>query len=72
MTWDAVWGLWLLAFAVAESIALLNERPADTLSEKVWQWFSIKGRGRAWRIRRFTLLSFLAWLAVHFLTGGFV
>jgi hypothetical protein len=48
----------------------LNKQPGDTLSEHVWDWASIKGKGGGWRLRRVGLLMFLAWLVAHFLTGG--
>lgn len=68
--WSLVWLAWLLIFLVAEGIALFNTEKGDTLSETVWRWASIKGKGRAWRLRRFALLCLLAWLSLHMLTGG--
>ena len=48
-----------------------------TLSGHVWLAFAIKdadgdmrGRARAWRLRRIALLLVMAWLTVHFLSGG--
>ena len=73
MTFDlftAAWVLWILQFAAIEGAALFNKRDGDTLSEHVWRWFSIKEKGAGWRLRRFSLLAFLAWLVAHFLTGG--
>jgi hypothetical protein len=64
------WLLWIAAFLGLEGKALVNKRPGDTLSEHVWRWSSVKAKGGAWRLRRFGLLAFLAWLAAHFLTGG--
>lgn len=69
------WLSWLGAFGVIEGMALANKRPGDTLSEHVWRWFAT-GQGSSadpsgWvRLRRFSLLAFMAWLSVHFLTGG--
>ena len=68
--WTVAWLLWLLAFCLIEGLALRNNVYGDTLSEHVWSWFSIKGRGSHWRARRFVLLALLAWLVAHFLTGG--
>lgn len=68
--WTALWIVWIGIFLVLEGIALFDKTPGNTLSERTWDWFSVRGRGRAWRLRRFVLLSFMAWLAVHFLTGG--
>ena len=76
--WDWLWIGWLGIFAGIEAAALLNAKPEDTLSERVWAWFAIdvdargerKRGAKLWRVRRFTLLALVAWLAVHFLTGG--
>lgn len=64
------WILWVLWFAIEEGYALATHNMAGTLSDHVWYWFSIKGHSDFWRLRRFMLLSFLAWLSLHFLTGG--
>ena len=71
VTW--LWIAWLLAFAALEGWALLNHTAGDTLSEHVWQWFAVGKRGTITagvRVRRVLLVCFCAWLAVHFLTGG--
>jgi hypothetical protein len=60
----------LVLFGAIEGQALANKRQGDTLSETVWRWFSIRHKGRWWRTRRLALLSFLAWLVAHFVTGG--
>jgi hypothetical protein len=69
------WLAWLGAFGVIEGKALFNKTPGDTLSEHVWAWFGTgagtTAKPSGWvRTRRFTLLAFMAWLSVHFLTGG--
>lgn len=64
------WILWIAYFLVVEFDALLTGRPAGTLSDHVWDWFSIRNKGALWRLRRFILLSFVAWVSAHFLTGG--
>jgi hypothetical protein len=72
------WLLWFLYFAILEGVALFNSKPGDTLSEHVWTWFGTNfKRGEnprqpsGWtRARRFVLLAFMAWLTLHFLTGG--
>jgi hypothetical protein len=77
---EIAWAAWAGAFIVIEGIALKRKQPGDTLSEQVWRIF---GTGRdveypkgqpsgLLRLRRFTLLAFLAWLSIHFLTGGLV
>ncbi|AFU62247.1 hypothetical protein TG1_53 [Streptomyces phage TG1] len=72
-TW--AWLAWIAAFGVVEGRALFNKTPGDTLSEHVWKWFATEagstGKPSGWvRMRRFTLAAFLAWLSLHFLTGG--
>lgn len=69
-TWTQLWVVWLLMFAAIEGAALANKKSEDTLSEHVWKWFSIRHKGNGWRMRRFSLLAFLVWLAAHFLSGG--
>ncbi len=77
--WSWLWIVWLLSFAVIEGIALFNGEKDDTLSEHVWKWFAIGRNGEdrpkvtgSVRARRFILLAFMAWLLVHFITGGFI
>jgi hypothetical protein len=68
--WELAWLLWIAAFAVIEGIALTNRTTGDTLSESVWRYL-MPARGEwAWRLRRFMLLAFLAWICAHFLTRG--
>lgn len=67
-TWAWIW--WGAMFLVIEGLALLNKDKGDTLSEHVWSWFSIKNKGPGWKWRRLALVAFLAWLVLHFLTGG--
>ncbi|MFF3015832.1 hypothetical protein [Streptomyces sp. NPDC057939] len=76
-TWSWLWVGWLAAFLVIEGKALFNKTSGDTLSEHVWKWFSTartaEHQGQPTglvRLRRFALLAFMAWLSVHFLTGG--
>lgn len=75
------WILWLLWFVVEEGMAFKKGQTGNTLSEHVWKWFGIPDLNSkvpvtqepitGWvRARRFALLAFMAWLAVHFLTGG--
>lgn len=73
----AAWIVWLGIFGVVEGIALFNRRPGDTLSEHVWEWFGTARGSDAphtaiARGKRFVLLAFMAWLGVHFLTGGWI
>lgn len=66
-TW--AWLFWIAMFFVVEGPAVLNKTPGDTLTEHVRKWFAVKDKPPGWRLRRIALLSFLAWLCVHFLTG---
>lgn len=70
------WLVWLAYFAVVEGVALFNgKRTGDTLSEHVWAWFGVSRDKPAngWaRFRRFALGAFMAWLSIHFLTGGWM
>lgn len=74
--WTWLWLGWLVTFAAVEGVALVRKAPGDTLSEHVWQWFAVGEPGHrppmsGWvRLRRFALLAGLAWLTLHFLTGG--
>lgn len=68
--WTLLWLGWLTAFLIIEGFALANTERGDTLSETVWRWASIKEKGAFWRLRRLLLVTLLAWLALHFLTGG--
>jgi hypothetical protein len=70
MEFTVGWLVWIAMFLSIEGAAIFNKKAGDTLSEHVWRWFSIHSKGRGWRARRFSLLSFLAWLVMHFLTGG--
>lgn len=68
--WTLLWLVWLLAFCLIEGVALSNCQAGDTLSEQIWCWASIKNKGAWWRFRRFLLVALLAWLCLHFLSGG--
>jgi hypothetical protein len=69
-SWTRRWLLWLGAFLAIEIPAALNKEPDDTLSEKTWDWFSVRERRRFWLARRIILGLFMAELTAHFLTGG--
>lgn len=71
--WTIGWLVWLGWFAVEEGLALWRGGTPATLSGHVWRWFAVGGNSdpTGWqRARRFALLAFLAWLAVHLTTGG--
>lgn len=72
-----VWIGWAVIFAVAEGIALFNNKRGDTLSEHMWALFRVPRPGQnnpmpdGWtRTARFLLLAGMCWLTVHFVTGG--
>lgn len=85
-TW--AWAAVGVAALVIEGVALFNSRAGDTLSEHVWAWLGVRtakfttpgepGAGRVvtpkWtlRVARFSLVTFLVWLLLHFTTGGWV
>jgi hypothetical protein len=64
------WAIWGAGFLVIEGLALKRKAKGDTLSEHVWQLFSVKHKGAATWFRRGGLYLFLAWLVTHFVTGG--
>lgn len=72
--WDVLWGAWILLFVGLEAAALVRKKRGDTLSENVWQWFSLRGdSSQLSRVQaglRFGFLAFWAWLTIHFLSGG--
>jgi hypothetical protein len=68
-----IWITLLVVAGIVEIYTIFNKKPNDTFSEHIWRWFSIKkGTGKFKKTRRFILLVIMVWLAVHFLTGGWV
>ena len=68
--WTWMWLFWIAAFFAIEMPAVWNKTPNDTLSEHIWSWFSVKDKGKWWRIRRLVLAIALVVLMFHFLAGG--
>jgi hypothetical protein len=74
--YTVAWLGWIALFLGVEGTALVKGRAGGTLSEQVWKWFAVVPRKDAavpdtfTRARRIVLLGFMAWLSVHFLTGG--
>lgn len=72
------WILWIGWFIIEEGWAIYTGNMKNTLSEHVFVWFGVKSPNSdvpikltPWvRVRRVILLAFMAWLTVHFLTGG--
>lgn len=75
--WTIGWLAWGLWFAVEEGWALRTVGTRGTLSWLVWTLGGTRkgltrGPGPLLRARRIGLLAVMAWLTVHFLTGGAV
>ena len=76
--WTVAWLVWGAAFVVIEAAALWHDRKGstvDTLSQHVWNWFAVGRPAHGERLvktRRLVLLTFMVWLSVHFLSGGWV
>lgn len=70
----AAWGFIIAWFAVWEGLAIWRKRRGDTLSEHVWQWFSLRGKKDSLTgtqaALRVGFLMFWAWLTFHFIFGG--
>ena len=58
------WVLWIVAFIIIETLALLNREPnGDTLSEFVWQVV-------AFPVMWWIGAAFMVWLTIHWLFDG--
>lgn len=66
--WTSIWIAWTAFFALAEGIALANERENDTLSEN----FRLLFRTRTSKVGRAIFavgwFGFSGWFAIHILT----
>jgi hypothetical protein len=73
-TSDWVWSVILIVGGLYELFTLWTRRQGDTLSEKVWKVFAVVGNEprRLRQARRVALLFIVVWLAVHFLSGGWL
>lgn len=74
---DWLWYGWIAYFVIVEGVALYRGYSAryrgGTLSEHAWIWFgTAPGYRPNWwgYLRRAALVAGLAWLAVHFISGG--
>lgn len=71
LDYSKLWVAWLALFVAIEGASLANKKKGDTLSEHVWDWFSVNEKGSRKRtIRMVGLFGFMAWLLVHFVSGG--
>ena len=72
--WTFAWIGWLLAFLILEAVAIVRKKSDDTLSEKTWRWFSLKGdksKLKSWQyMLRYGFIAFWLWLTIHFISGG--
>jgi hypothetical protein len=67
------WIGWILYFIIEEGMALKTRTPNASFSAHVWQWFMVGGFNRPGpmpKARHAVLLMSMAWLLVHFATGG--
>lgn len=73
--WTIGWLAWGAWFAIEEGGALATVGTKGTLSYLVWTLGGTRGGpkpgpGPLLRTRRFVLAAVMAWLSLHFLTGG--
>lgn len=68
-TWTWLWIAWGVMFAVIETVAIVNDKAGDTLSEHLRLWFRTDTkRGRTlWIV---TSGLFFAWFTVHISVVG--
>ena len=68
--------IWIVLLSIGvgtEITALLNKDKGDTLSEHIWKWFKVNDPQSPSRRRRVLLLGvFMAWLGIHFVSGGYI
>jgi len=64
-SYTILWILWGIQFWAIEGPALFRRDYPATLTAHIRDWAGFKGKPRGWRIRRATLLGFLAWLIAH-------
>ncbi|MGW3626274.1 hypothetical protein [Streptomyces sp. NPDC000880] len=66
--WPAIWTVWTVAFAVAETIALVNRREGDTLSETTRRVFRTRTSKAGRAVFAAGWIGFSGWFAIHILT----
>lgn len=54
---------------IIETVALLNKKKDDTLSEHVWNWLKVTNKTAKFTAWRFFVLAFMVWLTGHFIFG---
>lgn len=62
--WSALWIAWIALFAIIETVAIVNDKDGDTLSEHFRRWFRVDTHlGRTvWLI---VSGVFFAWFTIH-------
>ena len=60
------WITLLVLIIIVEAIALIKKKPDETLTYHIRKWFSLRGHGKLWWLRRGALGVFALWLAWHF------
>ena len=73
--WELAWVVLLVLAGLLELAALIAKGNKDTLSYHMWKWFAVRFTNpdsKLVKVRRLLLLLIMAWLTVHFLTGGWV
>ena len=71
-SYTMLWVLWIIGFVVIEGQALINRKEGATLSCHVWEWFSVRRKGKWWLLRRMFLVVFMAALTAHFINPRWV
>lgn len=67
---DLAWGAWIVAGCVMEGISMKGP-PGSTLSAHVWDVARIPRKAPFnEKLRRYITIGFIAWLPIHFVTGG--
>ncbi|OEJ21098.1 hypothetical protein [Streptomyces subrutilus] len=66
--WPAIWTLWTVVFAVAETIALVNRREGDTLSETTRRLFRTRTSKAGRAAFAVGWIGFSGWFAIHILS----
>lgn len=68
--WTTAWLFWIAMFFAIEMPAVFNKQSGDTLTEHLVLWFSVTNKSTGYKWRRLVLISMLAWLSAHLLSGG--
>lgn len=68
-TWTVLWIAWGFMFLAIETVAVLNDRDQDTLSEHLRLWFrtDVKQGRTVWLV---VSGVFLAWFVTHIAVAG--